>query len=255
MNALFAAATDVGRKRPQNEDAYCADPALGLYLVADGMGGHAAGEVASWTVADAVRAFIASTQPDDLEEEEEEGEGFEGLSEAGSRLRAAVLAANEQLARRIAGDAHLSGMATTLSAMLLAGQRVVVSNVGDCRAYLIRNGTMTQITDDHSWVAEQVRAGALTIDAARMHPWRSVVTRALTGFAPLEIDVVELETQPGDLLLLCSDGVHSVVSDEEMLQLLGRQDDDLARRCRALVDQANAHGGPDNATALLVAVA
>lgn len=252
MQLQFGAATDVGRKRPHNEDSYCADPALGLFLVADGMGGHAAGEVASKTVADAVREFIVETQTDRdktwpfaIDPE---------LSYYGNRLRTAILIANRILSRRISEDEDLRGMATTLSAVLVNGSHVVVSNVGDCRAYLLREGSIRQITIDHSWVAEQVRAGLLTADAARAHPWRSMVTRAVSGTTELAIDILEFELQPGDRLLLCSDGLHGQVSDSDMAALVGQHNGDLDAACRALVDAANANGGPDNITAVLIAV-
>jgi protein phosphatase len=252
MDVRFGAATDVGRKRPHNEDSFCADPALGLFLVADGMGGHAAGEVASKTVSDAVREFIVETQTD-----RDKTFPFAldpQLSSVGNRLRMAILVANRSLSRRISEDEELRGMATTLSAVLLNGAHVVVSNVGDCRAYLMRAGAIRQITIDHSWVAEQVRAGLLTADAARAHPWRSMVTRAVSGTTELEIDIVEFEAQPGDRLLLCSDGLHGQVTDSEMATLAGSNDGDLNAACRALIDAANANGGPDNITAVLISL-
>jgi PPM family protein phosphatase len=252
MQLQFGAATDVGRKRPHNEDSFCADPALGLFLVADGMGGHAAGEVASKTVAEAVRDFIVETQVDRdktwpfaIDPE---------LSYVGNRLRTAILVANRLLSRRISEDEELRGMATTLSAVLVNGKHVVVSNVGDCRAYLIREDGIRQVTIDHSWVAEQVRAGLLTADAARAHPWRSMVTRAVSGTTELAIDVLEFELQPGDRLLLCSDGLHGQVTDQDMMMLVGRHNGDLDAACTALVEAANANGGPDNITAILIAV-
>jgi serine/threonine protein phosphatase PrpC len=252
MQPEFGAATDVGRKRPHNEDSYRAEPGLGLFLVADGMGGHAAGEVASTTVADAVRDFIAETERDRdrtwpfaIDPE---------LSVVGNRLRAAILIANRLLSRRISEDEELRGMATTLSAALLTDRHAVVSNVGDCRAYLLRQGGIRQITLDHSWVAEQVRAGLLTADAARAHPWRSMVTRAIAGTAELAIDVLEFDLEPGDRLLLCSDGLHGQVADRDIASLVAEHDGDLEGACKALIDAANANGGPDNITAVLVRV-
>lgn len=252
MPLEFGAATDVGRKRPHNEDSFCADPALGLFLVADGMGGHAAGEVASKTVADAIREFIVDTQND-----RDKTWPFAidpGLSYVGNRLRAAILVANRLLSRRISEDEELRGMATTLSAVLVNNKHVVVSNVGDCRAYLLRGGAIRQVTTDHSWVAEQVRAGLLTADAARAHPWRSMVTRAVSGTTELVIDIVELELQSGDGLLLCSDGLHGQVTDGEMAALVGQHNGDLPGACRALIDAANDNGGPDNITAVLIRI-
>jgi protein phosphatase len=253
MQLQFGAASDVGRKRPHNEDSFCADPTLGLFLVADGMGGHAAGEVASKTVTDAIREFITETQNDRdktwpfaIDPE---------LSYVGNRLRTAILVANRLLSRRILEDEELRGMATTLSAVLVVGKHVVVSNVGDCRAYLLRGGIIRQVTLDHSWVAEQVRAGLLSADAARAHPWRSMVTRAVSGTNELAIDILEFELQPRDRLLLCSDGLHGQVTDAEMMALVGRYNGDLEAACHALVEAANNNGGPDNITAILIALA
>lgn len=252
MDPRYAVATDVGRKRTNNEDSFRADPGFGLFLVADGMGGHAAGEVASQTVADAVHQFVVETRYD---KDKTWPFGLDpDLSYLGNLLRAAILTANRALSKRIEENENLKGMATTLSAALLDNHRIVVSNVGDCRAYLIRDGRITQVTVDHSWVAEQVRAGLLTPDAARAHPWRSMVTRAVAGSSELAIDVLEFDVQPQDLILLCSDGLHGLVADEEMLDLVSRTRGDLDEACRALLQTANAHGGPDNSTVVLIEV-
>lgn len=252
MDPRYAAATEVGRKRTNNEDSFRANPAFGLFLVADGMGGHAAGEVASQTVADAIHQFVVETRYD---KDKTWPFGLDpDLSYLGNLLRAAILTANRALSKRIEEDENLKGMATTLSAALLDHHHIVVSNVGDCRAYLIREGRIKQVTVDHSWVAEQVRAGLLTPDAARAHPWRSMVTRAVAGSSELAIDVLEFDAQPQDLILLCSDGLHGLVSDDEMLDLVTRKRDDLEDACRALLQTANAHGGPDNSTVILIEI-
>ena len=250
MRVAYAAATDVGRKRPENEDSYCADPTLGLYLVADGMGGHAAGEVASKTVAETVRHFIVETR-----EDHDKTWPFPldpTLSYAANRLRVAILVANRALVPLIEGDEQLRGMATTISAVLLDEDRAVISNVGDCRAYLIREGLIKQVTVDHSWVGEQIRAGLLTADAAKTHPWRSMVTRAISGVPDLDVDIVEFGLRPGDTLVLCSDGLHGLVSDEEMAAAVRPGDGDLEAACRQLISLANERGGPDNITAILI---
>lgn len=250
MQATVAAASDAGRKRSRNEDSYCADPSLGLYVVADGMGGHAAGEVASRTTADTIRQFIQDTQQD---RDRTWPFGFDAaLSYSGNRLRTAIMIANMTISRRIQRDDELEGMATTVAAVLVDGNDAVVCNVGDCRAYLIRANGIRQLTVDHSWVAEQVRAGLIPPDAARTHPWRHFVTRAVSGHSDLTIDVVQFDPEPGDCLLLCSDGLHSLVSDDEMLETVGTHRADLRGACQALVDRANARGGPDNVTVVLV---
>ncbi len=252
MQVLFGAASDIGRRRPLNEDSYIADAELGLYLVADGMGGHAAGEVASRMVADVVREFIVETRDD--RDKTWPCPIDPALSYAANRLRAAILVANRALSQRAQEDENLRGMATTLSAVLLTDDHAVVSNVGDCRAYLVRSRGISQITLDHSWVAEQVRAGLLTKDAARAHPWRSMVTRALSGTPELVVDVLEMQLHTADHLLLCSDGLYGLVSDDEMSRLIAQTDGDLDAACHALVEAANARGGPDNITVLLIRV-
>jgi serine/threonine protein phosphatase PrpC len=253
MQAPFGAASDIGRKRPLNEDSYIADGDLGLFLVADGMGGHAAGEVASKVVAEAVREFIVETRDD--RDKTWPCPIDPNLSYAANRLRAAILVANRTLSQRVQEDENLRGMATTLSAVLLTNSHAVVSNVGDCRAYLVRNKSLSQITVDHSWVAEQVRAGLLTKDAARAHPWRSMVTRAVSGTPDLLVDVIEMKMDEGDQLLLCSDGLYGLVSDDEMSKVIATHDGEPDAACRGLVEVANSRGGPDNITALLIRVA
>ncbi len=250
MQATVAAASDAGHKRSRNEDAYLADVALGLFVVADGMGGHAAGEIASRTTADAIRQFIVDTEHD---RDRTWPFGFDpALSYSANRLRTAIMIANLALSRRIQRDEELEGMATTVSAALVDRDDAVICNVGDCRAYLIRDATIRQLTIDHSWVAEQVRAGLIPPDAARTHPWRHFVTRAVSGSSDLTIDVVQFDPAPADRLLLCSDGLHSLVTDEEMLQIVNAHPGDLRAACQALVEEANARGGPDNVTVVLV---
>jgi PPM family protein phosphatase len=253
MRSIFAAATDVGRKRTQNEDSYRADPQLGLYLVADGMGGHAAGEVASQTAADAVHQFIVDTATDG---ERSWPFGLDpSLSFLANRLRAAILVANQSLFSRVQQDETLQGMATTISATLFGNEHIAVSNVGDCRVYRIRQAGIKQVTTDHSWVAEQVRAGLMSAAAARAHPWRSMVTRALAGTADLSVDVLEMELTAGDVFLLCSDGLHGLIGDDEMLHVVRSCGDDLQEACRRLIETANERGGPDNITSILISLA
>jgi len=145
-------------------------------------------------------------------------------------------------------------MATTASGMLVGKARSCVAHIGDSRVYVLRNGELSQITHDHSWVEEQVRAGVLTPAAARQHPWRNVVTRALSGAEDPEIDVVEITPQDGDRYLLCSDGLFGVVPDEDIARILGDKEGTLDEVCGHLIDAANAAGGPDNITALVVEV-
>lgn len=145
-------------------------------------------------------------------------------------------------------------MATTASAILHGAKHTTVGHIGDSRVYVLRAGELKQLTDDHSWVEEQVRAGTLTPAAARQHPWRNVVTRALSGGEDPEIDVVEIEPRAGDRYLLCSDGLFGVVPDERIADLLADRDAPLDDICGRLIDAANEAGGPDNITAMILQV-
>jgi protein phosphatase len=244
----WAARTDRGLRRQANEDSYCARPDLGLFVVADGMGGHAAGEVASRVSVDAIEEAIAA----EADGGREPGEPAT-LSRA-DRLRAAFASANQRIAERTASDPALRGMATTASAVWVGRDGLIlVGHVGDSRIYLWRDGRMERVTLDHSWVEEQVRAGALHPSDARQHPWRNVVTRALAGGTDPQVDVFDLVVRPGDRLLICSDGLSSVVSDERLGRALAQR---LTpeRTCDDLVALANAEGGPDNITVVALDV-
>jgi protein phosphatase len=154
----------------------------------------------------------------------------------------------------MADSADLRGMATTASAVLAGPKSACVGHVGDSRVYVLRKSTLAQVTDDHSWVEEQVRAGTMSATAARQHPWRNVVTRALSGGGDPEIDTVELKPEPGERYLLCSDGLSAVVSHETIARLLGENGGGLDGICERLIAAANEAGGPDNITVLVLEV-
>jgi len=247
MPLPHAAATDTGKVRTRNEDTYVANPAVGLFAVVDGMGGHAGGEVASRVIAEAVDGFVTRAHED------------AGMDEArtpplddGTRLRNAVAEANRQLGRLIVERRDLEGAGATIVATLVRPGHLTVANVGDCRAYLLRGSECRQITTDHSLVGEQVSRGLLEAEAARAHPLRHVVTRAVSGRSDVEVDIHEVTLQPGDRLLLCSDGVHGALSHEELSALVTDRTRTLDDTCRAVVDAVLAHGAPDNATLVLV---
>jgi protein phosphatase len=232
MRLLIGAASDVGRVREGNEDAYLVDDAMGLVAVADGMGGHRAGEVASATALEALRAAITSGRP----------------------LREAIEDANRAVFTKSLTDTSLRGMGTTLTAgTLVSGGTVLVGHVGDSRAYLFHDGELEQVTIDHSLVEELVREGRLTADEAAVHPQRSIITRALGVDESVEVDVYPVTLSPGDRLLLCSDGLTGMVHADTIAATL-RREDDPARAAQQLVDAANAAGGEDNITVLVVAV-
>jgi protein phosphatase len=277
---VSAALTDLGLRRPANEDSYVSRPGLGLHVVCDGMGGHAAGEIASRVAADAIEAFIQQT---------------EGVTASyawpfrynhdwgvdGNRLVSALLLANREIAQRVADEPALRGMATTAVCLLLGirdsglgiGGGAVPSptpnpqspippvvpalfaHVGDSRAYLWRHGDLDQLTRDHSWVEEQVVLGVLNETEARQHPWRNLVTRALAGAEEPRVELTPLSLEPGDRVVLCSDGLTSPLTNATIGGILARtpmgRPEEL---CRALVDAANSAGGPDNITVIVVEV-
>ncbi|PNY80879.1 PP2C family protein-serine/threonine phosphatase [Deinococcus koreensis] len=230
--------TDVGRQRQGgvNQDAALALdlPQGGLYAVADGMGGHAAGELAANLALDALSQHY-----------------LEGRSPPPTRLAEAVQAANVTVLRHAVGE--YVGMGTTLLAALIDRGAVTIAHVGDSRAYLLRAHELFRLTEDHSWVAEQVRLGHMTEAEARDHQWRSVVSNALGGEERVRMELFGLPLRAGDRLLLCSDGLSGVIGDQEMLEMLARPLDPEAT-ARVLVNAANDAGGPDNITALVVDV-
>jgi serine/threonine protein phosphatase PrpC len=222
-----AGATDTGRKRRRNEDAYVVQPPL--FAVADGMGGPQAGEVASRLAAAA------------LEESSIGGSGGEQVTgliqEANRRVHAA---ASEQAAH--------AGMGTTMTVAVVEDGAVAIGHVGDSRAYRLRDHKLEQLTEDHSLVAELMRSGKLSPEEARIHPQRSVITRALGTDPDVDVDTYTVETQPGDVFLLCSDGLFSMVEDKEIENTLYRNRSDLDSAVKALIKQALKGGGEDNIT-------
>jgi len=253
ISLSWAVRSDAGLRRTSNEDSHATRPDLGLFIVADGMGGHVAGEVASRVAVESISAFIEETAAADPNRTWPFP--FDpGLSFEANRLKAAFRLANGRIASAIADSQDLRGMATTASGLLVRKTNSCVAHIGDSRVYVLQAGALRQITNDHSWVEEQVRAGVLTPDAARQHPWRNVVTRALSGAEDPDIDVVEITPRVGDRYLLCSDGLFGVVGDEDIAKILGAKDLTLDEICGRLIDAANAAGGPDNITALVLAV-
>lgn len=227
-----AGLSDTGRKRRQNEDAYVCEPPL--FAIADGMGGAQAGEVASRLAAAAFEEGAAAIR------------GEEGVATV-------VRAANAKIFERAVHDPAVAGMGTTATVAVVDGAAatVTIAHVGDSRAYLYRNGVLEQLTTDHSLVGEMVRSGRLTEDEAAVHPHRSVITRALGTDADVEVDTLTLEAGPGDLVLLCSDGLSAMVRDEEIVRVLESTEGAPRESAEALVSAANAAGGEDNVTVVL----
>lgn len=239
-------------RREGNEDAYCVREDLGLYLVADGMGGHAAGEVASKLAAEVIEGVIRDTRNADVSSTWPTPFDI-NLSINGNRLKTAFSMANRRLTAAMENDAGLHGMATTVAAVLIAGTKCTVGHIGDSRVYRQRDGELSTLTEDHSWVNEQVRAGRLTDDDARRHPWRNVVTRAITGGDDPSPDIQEIELRAGDRILICSDGLSSVVPKDQIHSLI-KAGSPAAAVSAALIDAANEAGGPDNITVVIIDV-
>ena len=227
-----AGVSDTGRKRRQNEDAYVCEPPL--FAIADGMGGAQAGEVASRLAAAVFEEGAAAIQ------------GEEGVATV-------VRAANARIFERAVHDPAVAGMGTTATAAVVdeSAATVTVAHVGDSRAYLYRQGTLEQLTTDHSLVGELVRSGRLTEDEAAVHPHRSVITRALGTDADVEVDTLTLEVAAGDLVLLCSDGLSAMVRDHEIVRVLEATGGAPRAAAEGLVSAANAAGGEDNVTVVL----
>jgi PPM family protein phosphatase len=242
--------SDVGLTRAHNEDYFEIDPRHKLYVVADGMGGHSHGEVAAQIAVNAIRDFIEKTADRDTTWPF----GMDTRLERHSNLlKMAVRIAHDHVLRAISRDGSLYGMGTTVVGLLLSGAVAAVAHVGDSRAYRLRGGRLDQLTQDHTWVNEQVVAGFLSKEQARSHPLKNVVTRALGGESEVAVDVREIQVQSGDLFLLCSDGLTGMLSDPDIRERLssGRS---LHEICRGLVNDANARGGVDNVTVVLLAI-
>jgi protein phosphatase len=232
-----SAASNTGRKRRHNEDAYVCDPPL--FAVADGMGGAQAGEVASSLAANTLREGELATTPS-------------GEPDLVSRIQNANLRVHE----RALSDSTASGMGTTMTVALLVPERgVIIGHVGDSRAYLFREDRLEQLTQDHSLVAELVRRGELSVEQAEVHPQRSVITRALGTEPEVEIDSFTVPVHDGDVFLLCSDGLTTMVDGDTIAGIVRRHRDDLQEASRILIRTANDRGGEDNITAVLFAIA
>jgi PPM family protein phosphatase len=227
-----AGQTDTGRRRLRNEDAFICEPPL--FAVADGMGGARAGEIAAGLAAAA------------LEEAGAETRGAEGVA-------ALIVEANRRIWERSLSDPNTAGMGTTVTAALVdAGAgTVAIGHVGDSRAYLLRRGAIEQLTTDHSLVAELVQSGVLTPEEAERHPQRSAITRALGTEATVEVDGFTVVAEPGDVFLICSDGLSSMLSDDEMAAAMESANGDPHDGADALIRAANARGGEDNITVVL----
>jgi PPM family protein phosphatase len=227
--------TDTGRKRRRNEDAYVCEPPL--FAIADGMGGAQAGEVASRLAAAALRESGAKTLGGER------------------RISDLIQEANRRVYDRSSTDPNTSGMGTTITVALVENDNVAFGHVGDSRAYLIRDGRMEQVTEDHSLVNELLKSGKLSREEAESHPQRSVITRALGTDPDVDVDTFTIAAEAGDVFLLCSDGLTDMVGEGEILELVERNRDDLNSALKSLVKAANRSGGDDNITVVAFEIA
>ena len=248
MNVASFGLSDVGRKRQHNEDAFLVDDALGLYIVCDGMGGHAAGEVASARTIEVVRDYVAANRSilDAL------------AGEPTPRHRAAAVALVEAAVQKACStvfdlaqiDADKRGMGTTCVVLLLAGAKAVIGHVGDSRIYLLRNGEQHQLTEDHTLIQAQLKQGVITPEQAETSPYRNVITRAVGIQESVQVDTLIVDLLPGDTFILCSDGLHGYLQDEEVVPMVTgvATPEGLPK---AFIDLANERGGKDNITAVV----
>jgi serine/threonine protein phosphatase PrpC len=240
-----AAKTDIGLVRHKNQDSFGLDEELGLYVVCDGMGGSVGGEIASEL---AMQSFLQTAK-----QELSAMASLNGERNRNSLWRAA-LAANRAVRMRAQYDTELRGMGTTLVGARLDGEALTVVNIGDSRAYRVRAGEVTQLTADHSYVAESVRRGMMTVEEASRSSMQSVITRAIGAEEDVEPDLFDERVVEGDTILLASDGLTRHVADAEIAEVLGRAEQSAMESCRVLIEMAKDSGGSDNITCLVIRV-
>lgn len=244
--------TDVGLKRDHNEDHILVAPEHGLYAVADGMGGHAAGEVASRAAIEALDEFVVRAGA------EEDFEWPFGTNSSYTHeqnvLYNATMLANRQVVAMAEQNRSYGGMGTTLAVLYIPDEIVHIGHVGDSRAYLYRNGDLQALTQDHSWVNEQVQRNIISEEEARQHRWRNVITRALGNRETVEVDMVSVEPRPGDIFLLCSDGLTGMLEDDQIADTLAMRGTDPDAASAELVRLSNQAGGFDNISVVVVRI-
>ncbi len=250
MKLAAEARTDQGLVRPNNEDNYYLAEDKDVLVVADGMGGHASGEIASKMAVDVIKGFFDGT---DDRDEPVIGAYREEYSEKTNAIGSAVRLANMAIYEAAQSNPAWQGMGTTLSAVVLDNKRLSIAHVGDSRVYLVRAGNIMQLTDDHSIVQEQVRRDLLTQEEAETSQMKHVLTRALGIASDVTVDLDELTIADGDALVLCTDGLTNMVSDDDILSVV-LSDDNPAAACERLVDMANGNGGQDNITIIVAYV-
>lgn len=244
--------TNVGMKRTHNEDSYILVEDQNLFVVADGMGGHASGEVASqMTVENLAKFFKETTDNHEITWPFKEEKG---LRYDENRLVTAIKLANLRIFESSSNEARYRGMGTTVVGGLFSNGTVYIAHVGDSRGYRFRAGALEQITEDHSLLNDYIRANKLTPEEIEAFPHKNVIVRALGMKDTVQVDISRLEPVAGDIFLLCSDGLSGPVSDPEMQEILAASPEDLDAAATALINRANDNGGPDNITVVLAKV-
>lgn len=245
---LAAGLTDVGRKRTQNEDSYAIVEGEQLYLVADGMGGHSSGEVASRMAIETIRDFFQATSADPEATWPYKMDKTRGYEE--NRLVTGIKLANRRIYEAAQRDSGLHGMGTTMVALLAVREGCLIGHVGDSRVYRVRGSSLEQLTEDHSLLNDYIKMKSMTQDEIDHFPHKNVIVRALGMKETVRVDAIYDKPMPGDLYILCSDGLSGPTHNAEMLELALKHKD--LRDCsQALIDHANEKGGPDNITVVL----
>ena len=250
MKIRYAGSTHVGMKRAHNEDNFRLLGEENLYVVADGMGGHASGEVASEIAVEAVASFYADTGQDQeitWPYREDRALAFDE-----NRLITAIRLANLRVYEKAQSDARYRGMGTTIVALACGPSGAFVAHVGDSRGYMLRDGAISQVTEDHSLLNDYLKVHKLSPAEIEHFPHKNVIVRALGMGDSVKVETTRIQPRPGDVYLLCSDGLSGMLPDPTMLELVRGCAGNLERSCQQLIEQANAHGGQDNITVVMV---
>ncbi len=252
MKVRSCGITDIGQKRQKNEDSYLVNDQIHLYIVADGMGGHVGGEFASKIAVSTVEEIVKGLDKDEVYKSSYlAGDGEVDQSDE-ETLREAIARAGSRICQRAVEEPELKGMGTTATVLLLDKGKAFVAHVGDSRAYRVRNGSIEQLTEDHSLVNEQIKSGLITEEEAKTHQLKNIITRSVGVQEEVEVDTFVFDVAKDDVFVLCSDGLSNMVDDREILNIVSQYDTETA--ARTLVDLANQRGGDDNITLILVQI-
>ncbi len=249
MPIEFAGLTHVGMKRNHNEDCFLLVPEANLFIVADGMGGHSSGEIASKIAVDEIAEFFRMTERD--EEATWPFKMDRARSYQENRMSVAIRLANARIVEAATADAKLKGMGTTIVAMAFRGNSAYIGHVGDSRVYRLRGNVLEQVTEDHSLLNDYIKAKKLSAEEIEAFPHKNVIVRALGMKDAVDVDVLKEEPREGDIYILCSDGLSGMVPDDQISEIVRSSLDDLDAAAKRLIDAANAAGGTDNVTVVI----